>query len=87
MKRATVDKKAELEARRAKIDLSIRALAAQERDRKRREDARAKILLGGALLAFFRHEPIAARALMPRLMPLIAERDRELIVRLFGTRD
>lgn len=76
---------AKLEARRARADLGIRALAAQERERRRREDARAKIILGGALLAFFRNEPIAARALMPRLLPLIAERDRELVARLLGS--
>lgn len=71
-----------LEARRAKLDLRIRALASEERERRRREDTRGKIILGGVLLAFFRKEPLAARALMPRLLPLIAERDREMIARL-----
>jgi len=83
MRTPPTDKMAKLEARRARVDLGIRALAAQERERRRREDARAKIVLGGALLAFFRNEPIAARALTPRLMPLIVERDRELIARLY----
>lgn len=85
MKTAVTNKMAKLEARRAKIDLGMRALATQERERRRREDARAKIILGGALLAFFRNEPIAARALTPRLLPLIAERDRELVARHFGS--
>ena len=85
MRTSAIDKMAKLEARRARADLGIRALAAQERERRRREDARAKIILGGALLAFFRNEPIAARALMPRLLPLIAERDRELVARLLGS--
>lgn len=85
MRTSATDKMAKLEARRARVDLGIRALVAQERERKRREDARAKIILGGALLAFFRNEPIAARALMPRLLPLITERDRELVAKLFGS--
>lgn len=85
MRASATKKMAKLEARRARADLGIRALVAQERERKRREDARAKILLGGALLALFRNEPIAARALTPRLLPLIAERDRELVARLFGS--
>ena len=76
------ERRAALEARRAKLDLRIRALASEERERRRREDTRAKIMLGGALLAYFRKEPIAARAPMPRLLPLIAERDREVVVRL-----
>lgn len=78
------ERRAALHARRAKLDLRIRALATEERERRRREDTRAKIVLGGALLAFFRKEPIAARALMPRLMPLIAERDREIAARLLN---
>lgn len=73
---------ASLEAQRAKLGLRIRALASDERERRRREDTRGKIVLGGALLAFFRREPVAARALMPRLMPLIAERDRDLVAQL-----
>ena len=76
------ERRAALEARRAKLDLRIRALASEERERRRREDTRGKIVLGGALLVFFRKEPVAARALMPRLLPLIAERDRTLVVRL-----
>lgn len=76
------ERRAALEARRAKLDLRIRALATEERERRRREDTRGKIVLGGALLAFFRKEPVAARALIPRLLPLIAERDREMVVRL-----
>lgn len=76
------ERRAALEARCAKLDLRIRALASEERERRRREDTRGKIVLGGALLAFFRQEPVAAKALMPRLLPLIAERDREVIVRL-----
>ena len=76
------ERRAALEARRAKLDLHIRALASEERERRRREDTRGKIVLGGALLVFFRKEPVAARALMPRLLPLIAERDRTLVVRL-----
>lgn len=76
------ERRAALEALRAKLDLRIRALASEERERRRREDTRGKIVLGGALLAFFRQEPVAAKALMPRLLPLIAERDREVIVRL-----
>lgn len=76
------ERRVALEARRAKLDLRIRALASEERERRRREDTRGKIVLGGALLAFFRQEPVAAKALMPRLLPLIAERDREVIVRL-----
>ena len=76
------ERRAALEARRAKLDLRIRALATEERERRRREDTRGKIVLGGALLAFFRKEPVAARALLPRLLPLIAERDREMVVRL-----
>lgn len=76
------ERRATREARRAKLDLRIRALASEERERRRREDTRGKIVLGGALLAFFRQEPVAAKALMPRLLPLIAERDREVIVRL-----
>lgn len=76
------ERRAALEARRAKIDLRIRALASEERERRRREDTRSKIILGGALLAFFRMEPVAAKALMPRLLPLIAERDRALVARL-----
>lgn len=76
------ERRTALEARRAKLDLRIRALASEERERRRREDTRGKIVLGGALLAFFRQEPVAAKALMPRLLPLIAERDREVIVRL-----
>lgn len=78
------ERRAALEARRAKLDLRIRALATEERERQRREDTRGKIILGGALLAYFRKEPVAARAIMPRLMPLIAERDRELVMRLAG---
>ena len=76
------ERRGALEARRAKIDLRIRALASEERERRRREDTRGKIVLGGALLAFFRQEPVAAKALMPRLLPLIADRDREMVVRL-----
>jgi hypothetical protein len=76
------ERRSALEARRAKLDLRIRALATEERERRRREDTRGKIVLGGALLAFFRKEPVAARALLPRLLPLIAERDREMVVRL-----
>lgn len=76
------ERRAALEARRAKLDLRIRALATEERERRRREDTRGKIILGGALLAFFRKEPVAAKALMPRLLPLIAERDRHLVARL-----
>ena len=76
------ERRAALEARRAKLDLRIRALATEERERRRREDTRGKIILGGALLAYFRTEPVAARAIMPRLMLLIAERDRELVMRL-----
>lgn len=76
------ERRAALEARRAKLDLRIRALVSEERERRRREDTRGKIILGGALLAYFRAEPVAARAIMPRLMPLIAERDRELVMRL-----
>ncbi len=79
------ERRAALEARRAQLDLRIRALATEERERRRREDTRAKIVLGGALLAFFRKEPIAAKALMPRLLPLIAERDREMVARLLDT--
>lgn len=80
--KSSEERRAALEARRAKIDLRLRALANEERERRRREDTRAKIILGGALLAFFRQEPVAAKALMPRLLPLIAERDREIVVRL-----
>lgn len=76
------ERRTALEAQRAKLDLRIRALASEERGHRRREDTRAKIILGGALLAFFRREPVAARALMPRLLPMIAERDRDLVVRL-----
>jgi hypothetical protein len=76
------ERRAALEARRAKLDLRIHALASEERERRRRADTRGKIVLGGALLAFFRKEPVAAKALMPRLLPLIAERDREMVVRL-----
>ena len=76
------ERRAAREARRAKLDLRIHALASEERERRRREDTRGKIVLGGALLAFFRQEPVAAKALMPRLLPLIAERDREMVVRL-----
>ncbi len=50
------ERRAALEARRAKLDLRIRALATEERERRRREDTRAKIVLGGALLAFFRRD-------------------------------
>lgn len=76
------ERRAALEARRARLDLRIRALASAERERRRREDARAKIILGGALLAFFRREPVAAKAFMPRLLPIITERDRHLVARL-----
>ena len=76
------EQRAALEARRAKLDLRIRALAREERERRRREDTRGKIILGGALLAFFREEPVAAKALMPRLLPLIAERDLDLATRI-----
>lgn len=79
MKKLSTERLADLSARKAKIDLNIRALTSQERERKRREDTRAKIILGGALLAFFRREPIASRALGPRLLSLIAERDRALV--------
>jgi hypothetical protein len=72
----------QLEARRAQIDLRIRALATQERERRRRDDARAKIVLGGALLAFLRREPLASRAFLPRLLPLVAERDQALVSQL-----
>ncbi|PKQ07867.1 MAG: hypothetical protein CVT72_01655 [Alphaproteobacteria bacterium HGW-Alphaproteobacteria-11] len=82
-KKSPNERRAVLEAQRARLDLRIRALTAQERERSRREDARAKIILGGALLAFFRREPVAARALVPRLLPLVAERDRDLVARFF----
>ena len=81
-KRPAEERRAALEAQRARLDLRLRALASGERERRRREDTRAKIVLGGALLAFFRREPVAARALMPKLVLLIAQRDRDLIVRL-----
>jgi len=76
------ERRAALEARRARLDLRIRALATEERERRRREDTRGKIILGGALLAFFRKEPVAARALMPRLLQLVHERDRVLVKKL-----
>ncbi len=74
-----------LRQRAAALDLRIRRAASEERERRRREDARSKIVIGGALLALLRAEPVAARALAPRLLPLIAERDRELIAALLST--
>lgn len=81
----THDKLAKLEARRAALDLRIRASIAEEKTRRRREDARGKLLLGMALLMFFRAEPVAARALSPRLLLLLAERDRPLVAALLAT--
>ncbi len=74
---------AHLEARRAGLDLKIRAIAAKEREQRRRQDTRGKIILGAALLAFLRGEPVAARAFLPRLLPLVAERDHATILALF----
>lgn len=78
------DKLAKLEAQRAALDLKIRAEVRQERERRRRETTRAKIILGGALIALFRAEPVAARALAPRLLPLVPERDRGLVATLLS---
>lgn len=75
----TDDKLTRLRQRAAALDLKIRRAAADERERRRREDVRSKIILGGALLAFLRAEPVAARALAPRLMPLVSERDRPFV--------
>ncbi|MDP2123262.1 MAG: hypothetical protein Q8J92_02670 [Parvibaculum sp.] len=72
-------KLAKLEAQRAALDLRIRAASTKEKERRRREDTRGKIVLGGALLALFRSEPVIARALMPKLLQMIAGRDREQI--------
>lgn len=78
------DKLAKLEARRAALDLKIRAEETRERERRRREVTRAKIILGGALLALFRAEPVVARALAPRLLPLVSEHDRGTVARLLS---
>lgn len=80
----TLDRLAKLEARRATLDSKIRESLAQEKTRRRREDARAKLLLGAALLVFLRDEPTARRAFAPRLLPLVAERDRALVAALLA---
>lgn len=83
-KKSPNERRAALEAQRARLDLRIRALTAQERERRRREDTRSKIILGGALLAFLRREPSARRAFLPRLLPFIAERDKGLVLALLA---
>lgn len=73
---ATVsDKMVRLEARRAALDLRIRAEATKSRERARREDARLKIIIGGALIALAKTDAVSARALADRVLPLISARD------------
>lgn len=76
-----------LKARRAAIDLSLQRLAALEKEQRRRDETRAKIILGGALLALFRNEQIAARALTPRLLAIVKDTDKPLINELLNLRE
>lgn len=78
------DKLAKLEAQRAALDLKIRAEVRQERERRRREDTRAKIIVGGAFIALLRSEPIMARALAPKLLPFVAKSDQAQVKALFA---
>lgn len=84
MRTSANDRLNRLRQRAAAIDLRIRRVAAEERERSRKEDARGKLLLGIALLAYMRTEPVAGRALAPRLLPLVAERDRGIVARLLA---
>lgn len=73
------DKLAKLDAQRAALELKIRAVLAKEKERSRREETRGKIVLEGAVLALFISEPVVARALTPRLLRMVANRDRERV--------
>lgn len=84
MSRSLPERVKKLEAQKAAIDLRLQRLAAYEKDRRRREDTRAKIILGAAVLAFLRRDPVAARAFQPRLLPLVAERDRSVVIRVLN---
>jgi len=51
----------------------------REKEEKRRQDTRQKILLGGAVLALLNGKdlpPVSKHNLVGRLLPLIAEKDR-----------
>lgn len=87
MKSSLEARQQKLKARRAAIDLSLQRLAALEKEQRRRDETRAKIILGGAILSFLRGNPIAALALQPRLLPFVNLRDREIVIGLLAVKN
>ncbi|KAB7740724.1 hypothetical protein F2P47_06670 [Parvibaculum sedimenti] len=72
-----------LNARRAALDLKINRLVAVEKERRRREDTRMKIIIGGALIALAKRDAVSVKALADQMRPLIEERDRPALTALF----
>ena len=68
-----------LEAQRTALDRRIQAEKSKAKERRRKEETRAKIILGGALLALIRSDPVAAKVLPARVLKLVDERDRGAI--------
>ena len=73
----------QLKHRRAQLDAQIRAAAARAKEQERKDRTRSLILLGSALNEFLRRNPEARTALLARLLPFIAERDRAFVSRFF----
>jgi hypothetical protein len=77
------EQKAELLRKRAELDQRLAQLQAREKATAQREDARRKIVLGAAVLAFIRKQPQHAAGMAKTLLPLVADRDRELVAAAF----
>lgn len=75
--------KAELMRKRAELDQRLARIQAKEKAENRKDDARRKILLGGAVLAYIRRHPEHAASMGRTLIPLVADRDQELVAAAF----
>ncbi|WP_020180264.1 hypothetical protein [Methylopila sp. M107] len=69
-----------LEQKRAALEARLASTTAALKETARRDDARRKIVLGGALMAAVRDGAVPAD-IMRTLLPRMAERDRRLFVR------
>lgn len=63
----TSDRIAALERKKAQIAERLKTLSAQTAERKRKEDARRKIIVGAAVLAHAEHDPMFASRLREAL--------------------
>jgi hypothetical protein len=72
----------ELQNRRKQIDARIAQMQAKNKDQERRQETRAKIVLGSAMAVMARHDP-ELRARIENAIPILVQsRDQAAVLRL-----